>query len=417
MAVDIVMPRLSDTMESGKVLHWLKKEGEEVQKGEPLVEIETDKANMELEAYESGRLQKIVVGEGQSVPIGELIATIETTLGEQPSAPEAKPLAEAPEHVAPSAAIPEKGRMSSERIKVSPLARRIAEEQGIDLSKVNGTGPGGRITREDVEGFIETKPEARPAAISAPEAPKPVPVPEEKAPLQEKAPAPGVEMVDLSRMGATIAKRMAESKAPVPHYYLTSEVDMTSAIALRKELNSSVEPSPALSINDLVIKAVAIALARYPQANAFYRDGKLEMHRYVHIGIAVALEDGLVVPVIHNCEQKSLRQIADETKGLYERTRSGRLLPDDYEGGTFSVSNLGMYDVDKFTAIINPPQSGILAIGSVKRKPVVINDQITISDRMVLTLSSDHRVYYGSTAAVFLREIKRLLENPYNLLI
>ena len=437
MPAEVVMPRLSDSMEEGKVVRWLKKVGDPVQRGEPLAEIETDKAVMEMEAYETGTVDRILVQEGESAPVGEPIAYI-TPAGEAAPAaappPPPPPPATAPpgptavaeglaEMPLPTQPAPPKPSGAEERIKASPIARRLAEEHGIDLSKVRGTGPEGRITREDVELYLRPTqpPVARPAPSEVEAAPKEAPARPPTAPPAPapKPPAPAAgELVPLSKMQATVAKRMAESKATVPHFYATTEVDMTEAAKLRQTLNETLaEQGIKLSFNDLVVKAAALALRRFPQVNSFYREGGIERHQAINVAIAVALEDGLVTPVIHAADRKSLVQIAADARGLEERARSGRLAAGDYEGATFTVSNMGMFEVDEFLAIINPPQSAILAIGSIQPKPVVSNGQIVVSQRMRASLSADHRVFYGVTAAQYLQEFKRLLQNPLSLLL
>ncbi len=441
------MPRLSDSMETGKILRWLKKEGEEVKKGEPLVEIESDKANIEVEAYASGKLSKIVVKEGDSAPIGAVIAEIAGP-ADAGGAERAKPAFEASrEAAAPTgdtrkAATAERPEAHAEgggeqypqgspddrtevgaaaqaalrvirrpveedgeRVKASPVARRLAEERGVDLRRVEGTGPGGRITREDVEAAAEksvTPAAARPST------------PAVKAPAR---PTEEVEVVELSRMQATVAMRLSQSKFSAPHFYVTSEIGMDDAVHLRQMFNEAVPEAEKISINDLVIKSVAMALTKFPQVNASWADGRIERKRDINLGIAVDIPDGLIVPVLHNADQKSLQQIGQDARALIERARSKKAHADDYQGNTFTVSNLGMYDVDQFTAIINPPDSGILAIGSIVDKPVVKNGQVAIGKRMRVTLSVDHRVFYGVTAAQFLQEVKRLLESPMGLVL
>jgi pyruvate dehydrogenase E2 component (dihydrolipoamide acetyltransferase) len=450
---DVQMPRLSDSMETGKIIRWLKKEGDEVKKGEPLVEIESDKANIEVEAYASGKLSKIAVKEGDSAPIGAVIATIGeaspgTRPAAEPAAQAAKPAApptSAEAHVqraekatgqarpaeaeasggeqypqgAPDDRI-EAGAASAAalamlrrqapapsdggRVKASPVARRVAEERGIDLSRLEGTGPGGRITREDVEAAGQggvpatAAPAARPAAVPA------TPRPTEE-----------VEVIELSKLQATVAARLSQSKFSAPHFYVTSEIGMDDAVRFRDLFNQAVEKADAISFNDLVIRAVALALTKFPEVNASWADGRLERKRDINIGIAVAMPDGLIVPVLRNADQKALKDIAHESKALAERARARRAGPQDLQGNTFTVSNLGMYDVDQFTAIINPPDSGILAVGSILDKPVVKDGQVVPAKRMRVTLSVDHRVFYGATAAQFLQEVKRLLENPMTL--
>ena len=463
---NVQMPRLSDSMETGKILRWLKKEGEEVKKGEPLVEIESDKANIEVEAYASGKLSKIVVPEGESAPIGAVIAEIGGDAGAAPKAektaepkekaekpaepqgrapaaatrPEAhveqadKAMAKTAQQAADSGgeqyphggpddrtevgaaaqaalsairrpAAPENG----ERQRVSPVARRLAEEHGVDLRQVQGSGPGGRITKEDVESATQggqRQPATAPTAAPAREERQATPRPKEE-----------VEVVELSKMQTTIAMRLAQSKFSAPHFYVTSEIAMDDAARLRQMFNEAVDKAEAISLNDLIVKAVALALTKFPEVNASWADGRIERKRDINIGIAVGLPDRLIVPVLRNADQKSLKEIAKESKQLIERARSNKAGAQDYVGNTFSISNLGMYDVDQFTAIINPPDSGILAIGSIEDKAVVREGQVVPGKRMRVTLSVDHRVFYGVTAAQFLQEVKRLLQSPMALVL
>jgi pyruvate dehydrogenase E2 component (dihydrolipoamide acetyltransferase) len=450
---DVQMPRLSDSMETGKIIRWLKKEGDEVKKGEPLVEIESDKANIEVEAYASGKLSKIAVKEGDSAPIGAVIAIIGeaspgATPAAEPAAAAAKPAASATPaeaHVqraekATAQAKPpdaeggggeqypqggpddrvEAGAASAAalamlrrqapapsdggRVKASPVARRVAEERGIDLSRLEGTGPGGRITREDVEAAGQ-----RGAPAAATPTARPAAAPATARPTEE------VEVIELSKLQATVAARLSQSMFSAPHFYVTSEIGMDDAVRFRDMFNQAVEKADAISFNDLVIRAVALALTRFPEVNASWADGRIERKRDINIGIAVAMPDGLIVPVLRNADQKALKDIAHESKALAERARARRAGPQDLQGNTFTVSNLGMYDVDQFTAIINPPDSGILAVGSILDKPVVKDGQVVPAKRMRVTLSVDHRVFYGATAAQFLQEVKRLLENPMTL--
>src|SRR5438128_4441853 len=486
---NVQMPRLSDSMETGKILRWLKKEGEEVKKGEPLVEIESDKANIEVEAYASGKLSKIVVPEGESAPIGAVIAEIggdgEATpkAEEKPAEPNGKaqkpadpqgqgPAAEpAPKEKPPAAdspkphaarpedhveqadkamaktaqqaadsggeqyphggpddrtevgaaaqaalsairrpAAPENG----ERQRVSPVARRLAEEHGVDLRRVQGSGPGGRITKEDVEAAAQQGGQRQAAApVAAATAPG--------AAREERQPTPRpkeeVEVVELSKMQTTIAMRLAQSKFSAPHFYVTSEIGMDDAVRLRQMFNEAVDKSEAISINDLIIKAIALALTKFPEVNASWADGRIERKRDINIGIAVGLPDRLIVPVLRSADQKPLKDIAQESKQLIERARTNKASAQDYMGNTFTISNLGMYDVDQFTAIINPPDSGILAIGSIEDKAVVKDGQVVPGKRMRVTLSVDHRVFYGVSAAQFLQEVKRLLQSPMALVL
>ncbi|MBI2939220.1 MAG: 2-oxo acid dehydrogenase subunit E2 [Chloroflexi bacterium] len=439
MPAEIVMPRMSDTMETGKVLRWLKREGQAVQKGEPLAEIETDKATMELESYESGTIERILVAEGQEVPIGTPIVLVErlteagppgapprperpTEAGPAgaPSRPPAEARAPAPQRpAAPTAVPPFQGPVEqlaprpAEAVRASPIARRIAEEQGIDLRGVVGTGPGGRITREDVEEYVRAQRagKVRPAVAAAPAAPGPFLMPPGAPPEELK----GTELVEPSRMLATIARRMTQSKTTVPHYYVATEVDMGAAATLRQQLNDAWAPD-SVTFNDLVVRAAALALRVYPQVNASYQDGKIGRHRRINVGVAVAVGEGLLVPVLHDADQKDLRSLAIEARTMVARVREEHARPEDFTGGTFTISNLGMIDVEEFFAIINPPESAILTVASIRPRPVVKDGQLAISSTMALALSADHRVFAGATAAEFLREVKRLLEQPLTLL-
>lgn len=421
MPVEVVMPRLSDTMERGTVARWLKREGEEVKKGEPLAEIETDKATLPLESFYNGRMGRILLPEGESAPIGEPIATILRPGEAGAAASAAKPASAAPttpsttpapSRAAPGSLRPESAsaaetRPSSAPIPASPLARRIAEELGIDLTSVKGTGPNGRVTREDVEEAAR----AHEAASPPPAAPPPVEA--VAAPISPSA-APPVER-PLSRMQETVARRMVQSKTTVPHFYVTIELDATALGALREQLNQA-WPDTRVSFEEMIVKAVATALVDYPLVNASWQNDRIVYHQQVNVGVAVAVENGLLVPILHDVEKKGLRALAKEIKALRQRVRDGKALPQDFQGGTFTVSNLGPYGVDEFLAIINPPESGILAIGGIERKPVARGDEIVIAPRMRLSLSADHRVYYGVTAAQFLGRVKDLLEKPLALL-
>ena len=456
----VQMPRLSDSMETGKILRWLKKEGDQVQKGEPLVEIESDKANIEVEAYASGKLSKIVVPEGESAPIGAVIAEIgdgggvataekaPAPQGQAAEAPKPKtttpeaPVAQADKAVATAQAAADAGgeqyphggpddrtevgaaaqaalnvirrpaeQENGERQRVSPVARRLAEEHGVDLTRVQGSGPGGRITKEDVEAAAQQK--AQPQAAAAPTAV----APPREARQATARPTGEVEVVELSKLQTTVAMRLAQSAFSAPHFYVTSEIAMDDAVRLRQMFNEAVDKSDAISLNDLVVKTVALALTKFPEVNASWADGRIERKRDINIGIAVGLPDRLIVPVLHNADQKSLKDIAKESKQLIERARTNKGSAQDYLGNTFSISNLGMYDVDQFTAIINPPDSGILAVGAIEDKPVVKDGQIVPGKRMRVTLSVDHRVFYGVTAAQFLQEVKRLLQSPMALVL
>jgi pyruvate dehydrogenase E2 component (dihydrolipoamide acetyltransferase) len=406
MPEEIVMPRLSDTMQQGTIVRWLKREGDTVAKDDVLAEVETDKAIMELQSYVSGVLERILVPEGSTAPIGSPIAIVRLP-GETPM--------EAPRMEAPqtpqveSAEDTAKLQISSAeaqvgRIKASPLARRIAEEMGVDLSRVRGTGEGGRIIKEDVLAFVEQHRGQVPAPSPLREAPA--------ASLTEPTERP------LGHIQKVIARRMVESKTTVPHFYVTVEVDMGNALRLRDEINSTLRTEGIeVTLNDMVVKAVALALRAMPEVNASFAGDKLLVHQRVNVGIAVGTDELLLVPVIKDCDRKPLKEIAAEARRLVEKARAGRLALEDVEGGTFTVSNLGMYGVDEFSAIVNPPQAAILAVGAVQEKPVVQHGQIVMAQRMRITLSADHRVFYGVTGAKFLSKVRELLEKPLLLLV
>ena len=399
---DVVMPRLSDSMEEGTILKWLAEPGAEVARGQELVEIETDKATMTYEADAAGELE-IVAAVGDTLPIGAVIARIGGGGGSNgssaaPVGDELRPTATVPSPVpapAPAASPP----LPTARTKASPLARRLASEQGLDVAQLHGTGPGGRVVRADVE-----------AARSAPAA---APAP---APAQTGTAKGDVVTVELTRVQQVIARRMAESKATVPEFTLTADVDMTDAVALRAQLKAvGGEPTP--SYNDLVVKACALALREFPRANGAYRDGRFELYGRVNVGVAVAAQDALVVPTVFDADSRSLSEIAQATRALAERVRSGEITPPELSGGTFTVSNLGMYGVSSFTAVINPPQAAILAVGALVPRAVPVGDDIVARQVMPVTLACDHRILYGADAAQFLGRIRELLEHPVALLL
>jgi pyruvate dehydrogenase E2 component (dihydrolipoamide acetyltransferase) len=401
----IIMPKMGDAMEEGTLVRWLKQEGEPVKEGEPIAEIATDKATIELEAPASGILRGIRVPEGATVPINTPLAYILTegeTLPEESKRDGATPApAAAPQVVAPPSEVKAAyAPAAEERIKASPLARKIAQEHGIDLRLLQGTGPQGRIVERDVLAYLEKMRPPAPAPVAAPPVP---PTP---------APAGAARTEPLNRLRQITAQRTTEAKQTIPHFYLTMEIDMEEALALRAKLNS-MEESFRISVNDMIVKACAVALEKHPIVNASYREGQLVYPDGIHIGIAVASEEGLLVAVVRHCEGKSLRRIAQEAQTLVQKAREGKLLPDEMTGNTFTVSNLGMFDIDEFSAIINPPASAILAVGAVKKVPVVLEDgSIQPRARMKVTLSCDHRVLDGATGARFLQELKRVLENP-----
>jgi pyruvate dehydrogenase E2 component (dihydrolipoamide acetyltransferase) len=499
---DVVMPRLSDSMEEGTILRWLKSVGDEVSTGDELVEIETDKANMVYEADEAGTLSEIVAGEGETLPIGEVIAKVgegepstdgaggdetdaEAEGGDQAEAgegdggegggaedrdqaeegrdeaeaeggggarlrdpassdggegadgtgtatvPTTSP-APAPQDQAAegTAATPQAAPAAGDgapaggdgRVKASPLARRMAEEKGLDLGGLSGSGPGGRIVKADVEQAASEGTQAKEPAAQA-ESAAPAAQPQAAA-----SPTPGArekpetakgetQQVELSKLQQTVARRMAESKATAPHFYLQAEIDMTAAVSGRARLKQIAgEDDPVPTFNDMVIKACGLALREHPRANGAYRDGRIEHYSRVNVGVAVAAQDALVVPTVFDADRKGLRQIAAETKALAARVREGTITPPELSGATFTVSNLGMYGISNFHAVINPPQAAILAVGELKAKPVVAESgEIEPRQLMGVTLACDHRILYGADGAIFLRRVRELLEDPIGL--
>jgi pyruvate dehydrogenase E2 component (dihydrolipoamide acetyltransferase) len=428
----VVMPKMSETMEEGVVVKWLKREGDRVASGDALAEIETDKAVLELEATTAGVLYKILALEDSKVPVGQPLAVIGAE-GEDVSPLIDGSSALLPGSIAdslksaPSVSTVHPGSEASagpqpatrERIDASPLARRMAAEAGIDIAQVPGTGPGGRVVKRDIEAFL-----AQPSSQATwpPTAPAPLAAPQVEPTAPAQATLGGVTGLDhierdLSMMRATIARRMALSKTTAPHFYLTTEIAMERAIAMRQSLNELAADEAKISFNAMILKAVANALRQFPQMNVSYADGKIRTHQRVHLGMAVALDDGVITPVIRDCDRKSLGEIAREANELTARARARRLKPEDYTGGTFSVSNLGMFGVEEFAAIINPPEAAILAVGIIKQQPVVVDGQLSIGHRMKVTLSGDHRAIDGATGAQFLQIVKRLLEQPLRLML
>jgi pyruvate dehydrogenase E2 component (dihydrolipoamide acetyltransferase) len=424
MAVDITMPRLSDSMEEGTVLRWLKSVGDEVKRGDELVEIETDKANMTYEATDEGTLLEILAEEGSTLPIGEPIARIGQP-GEaganggapkpEPAREEQPPQAEQPVQAPQATAEPPRPAVTpsadgDSRVKASPVARRMARELNVELEQLEGSGPGGRIVKADVE--------AAAGGTQAP--PRPAPAPE--APRPERAPAPSpetakgeVQLVELNRLQATIARRMAESKATIPHFYLSMEIDMTQGVKLRARLKEIAAEGQAVpTFNDMVVKACARALRDFPRANGAYRDGHFELYSRVNVGVAVAAQDALVVPTIFDADSKSLGEIAARSRELAEKVRAGTITPPELSGGTFTVSTLGMFGISNFSAVINPPQAAILAVGALEPKAVVDRDtrRVAVRDMMGVTLACDHRILYGAEGAQFLGRVRDLLQEP-----
>ena len=428
---EIVMPRLSDSMEEGTVLRWLKSVGDQVAVGDELVEIETDKANMVYESDLDGTIVEVLAQEGDTLPVGDPIARVgdasEVPSGgnggapkEEPAAPEPAPAQKAPAPTTTAAPpTPSPAGVGDGRVKASPIARRIAADRGLDLQGLSGSGPGGRIVKADVERAL-----AASVAQVAPQPPAEAPV----APAAPAGPTPGVsekpetakgraEVVELTKLQQTVARRMAESKATAPHFYLQAEIDMTPAVEGRARLKAAAKEGEVVpTFNDMVVKACAIALREFPRANGAYRDGKIELYSRINVGVAVAAQDALVVPTIFDADQKGLRRIASESRALAARVRDGSITPPELSGGTFTVSNLGMYGISNFHAVINTPQAGILAVGEVKAKPAVTDSgEIEARQLMGVTLACDHRILYGADGAEFLARVRQLLEEPLGL--
>jgi pyruvate dehydrogenase E2 component (dihydrolipoamide acetyltransferase) len=435
----VIMPKMGDAMEEGTLLKWLKNTGDEVTEGDPIAEIETDKVTLEIEVAESGYVTNTLVDEGAVVPIGTAIATIGTQDEVGKGAPAAAPAAEAapepepaaapaiaatPEPVAAEAAAPASNgtatataepqvvnRSPDERIRASPLVKRLAAEHGIDLAVVAGTGPGGRIIKNDINDFVTgAKPIPKAAQAAAPTNGQTPPA--TAAPSSSGATPKGT-LVELARIRRTTGTRMAESKRDIPHYYVTSDVDLTAALEFRKQINATLEADGVkVSVNDLIVKAAALALRENPEVNTSFVDGNLYQHDSIDINIAISLDGGLIAPFVPAADGKSLGSIARMTKDLGNRARNGGLTPDEYQGGTFTISNLGMFDVDEFIAVINPPQAAILAVGSARETPVVRDGKIVIGNVLKLTVSADHRALDGAQVAKFLQATRKYLENP-----
>jgi pyruvate dehydrogenase E2 component (dihydrolipoamide acetyltransferase) len=447
----VVMPKMGDTMEEGKILAWRKKVGDPVARGDSLAEIETDKVNIEAESFAEGVLRKILVQEGESAPVGAPIALVgapdEALPDDDTRGPSAHP-AQAPQEPATqrepatvgaayqpvrepagtnggangaSSTVAAPATEAAGRVFISPIAKRIAQEHHLDIARISGTGPNGRIIKDDVEALL-TQQEAPAATPVAQPAVQPMP----QTPAQPVAPVPAaaegeeVEVVALSAMRKTIARRLQQSMQTAPHFYLTLSIDMTKLAELRATINEYAEtlPEPVkVSINDLIIKGVALALVRVPQVNVSFDGERLLLKKHINVGVAVALEQGLIVPVIRDANTRGVLDLARESRRLVDAARTGKLKPEEFQGGTFSVSNLGMFEIEEFTAVINPPESAILAVGAIQPTPVVVDGQVVVRDRMKVTLSVDHRALDGATGARFLQELKRLLESPMGLLV
>jgi pyruvate dehydrogenase E2 component (dihydrolipoamide acetyltransferase) len=382
---DVTLPKLSDTMEEGTIVRWLVADGAEVERGQEIVEIETDKATMSYEAESSGVIHH-AAAEGDTFPVGAVIAQVLAADGRVPV-------------VVPVAVAP--------RAKASPVARRLAAELDVDLTALAGSGRGGRIVKRDVEAASSNGAGDGAGARAAPER-------RVEAPAAPGSAKGTVESQELSRVQTLIARRMAEAKATMPEFTLTADVDMDDAVRLRAELKA-LEPERAPSFNDLVVKACARALRRHPRANGAYRDGRFELYERVNVGVAVAAADALVVPTIFDADRKSLGVVAAESRALASRARENKLTPPELAGGTFTVSNLGMFGIASFTAVLNPPQAAILAVGALEQRAVVRDGRLTVGHRMTVTLTCDHRILYGADAAAFLAEIRDELEQPLRL--
>ena len=420
------MEALSPTMEEGRVVKWHKKDGDAVKTGDTLAEVETDKAVMDLVARADGVLQQVSAAEGQTVAVGSVVAVIaapgEAIGAARATAPAPSPVSTPAPKVPSAVGSGERGAVPSAtpladvtRVRASPLARRIAREQGVDLKIVTGSGPGGRVVKKDLDGARAVVTTSGPAVAE-----RAVPLPAPRSPVASRDGAAYTD-VPLTQIRKTIAKRLVTSLGPIPHFFLTTEVDMERAAesreALNKQLGDGGGGGGKVSFNDVIIKATALALTKHGACNAWFQDDHIRYWSEVHIGMAVAVEDGLITPVVRNADRKSLADIGREARELAEKARSRRLQPNEYTGATFSVSNLGMFDIDQFTAVINPPEAGIIAVGSIVQKPAAVDGQVAVRRRMRITMSCDHRVIDGATGAAFLQTLKQMLENPLAMLL
>ena len=443
---EVIMPKMGDAMEEGTLLQWLKSEGEEVSEGDPIAEIETDKVTLELEAEDAGTLAQLIASEGQEVPVGEAIAFIQGEGEEVPERSEGGGEAEeeaeeggeedggGAQATATETEAPEEGETGGQEadgradghFRASPIVRRLAEENDLDLAKVDGSGPAGRIVERDVRAAMESGTAQRTEdgaaqedGVAAPEQPQAEMQGFQPARMPEPTEEPGTQLVEPTRMMQVIGERMTESKQHVPHFYATVEVRMDAAMALRKQLNEQLEEGGVkLSVNDFVMKACAVALRSYPNLNALYTTSGVELHEKVDMAMAVALDQGLITPIIRDIGSKGLAAISRESKDLATRARDGKLQPDEYQGGTITVSNMGMFGIESFTAIINPPQAAIVAVSSIAKRPDYDeNGQVVPASMMKLTLSADHRIANGRDGALYMAEVKKTLENPVMLMV
>lgn len=430
MAEILNMPKLGFDMAEGTLVRWVKTVGDSINKGEVIAEIETDKATVEVEAQQSGTILKLLEEENAIVEVGAPIAVIGEAGedvsdigagGGSESAPEVESRSETSSETSPPSPAPVSTNGASQDssgegfpggVKASPIARRMAKEKGINLSQVQGSGPGGRIVKRDIEGFAPgSEAPAAPAAQKA-AAPGMVAAPQYAAPSGED-----YEDIELTRMRKIVGERTAASFTHVPHFYVTSEINMEPALALRKEINANLAPEDKVTVNDIIVKAVAVALKDFPNLNTHFHGDKMVRHKRINVGIAVAVPNGLINVVCQDADRRTLSDMAVENKRMIKAAQEGRIRPEDVEGATFTVSNLGMYDVEHFLAIINPPEAAILAVGSAKEVPVVVDGEITVGVRMKGTISIDHRVSDGAEGAQFMQKVKDLLENPMKLLI
>jgi pyruvate dehydrogenase E2 component (dihydrolipoamide acetyltransferase) len=444
MATQVVMPKLSPTMEEGQVARWLKKEGDKVSMGEPIAEIDTDKATMEMQALSEGVLRKVLVQEGESAPLGQAIAIIgepdedisELLKGGQTAAPQKEAVEQSKEAVEEPTKVPESDaapaveqketapqpemarevqtdgkRPAGSRMLVSPIAARMAAESGVDLNSVKGSGPSGRIVKRDIEEAMKA-----PKAAASSGAPQLRPMAAPKGQPGATYGPSAYRDEPMSEMRRTIAKRLVTSLGPVPHFFLTTEIEMDRAADMRQQINT-LYPDAKVSINDVIIKVAAVALIQHPKVNASFQDKTVRYYEHADIGVAVATDNGLITPIVRAAELKSLLDIATEVRELAGRARERKLKPEEYMGATFSISNLGMFGIDEFTAVINPPEAAILAVGAMKPKPVVREDELEIHQMMRVTMSCDHRVVDGAVGAQFLQTFKQILENPLYLFL
>jgi len=415
---EIIMPKMGDAMTEGKVVRWYKKAGEAVKKGEPVAEIETDKVNLDLEAESDGTLGELAAQEGQVVPVGGLLArilgagekeepqqqrratdqkdSVKKTTGEYAEAIETKgPRRDRSQPIAPQpVAPPPPAARSGSRQRSSPLARKMARELGVPLESLQGSGPQGRIIAKDVAGADVGRASARPGRALAS--------------LEDKS-------IPLSAMRRTIAKRLSESTGPIPHFYLTIDLDVTNLLSVRQQL-MDIEGTK-ISVNDFIVRACALALRHHSNVNSSWGDDAIAQHGDVHVGIAVSTPEGLITPVVRNADQKSVREIGDEVRTLADKAKNRKLMPNDYQGSTFTISNLGAWGIEEFTAIINPPNSAILAVGAAEARAVVIDRQVVVRDRMKVTMSCDHRVIDGAAGAEFLKTLRQYIEQPLRLVV